>query len=184
LDSPEDTIINLSFGGRFYAEQSLLHVEIAAKQARGAVVVASAGNDASCEPSYPAAFPGVIAVGALDGAGKPAAFTNYGSWVNASALGADLVSRFLIPTTAQLKVPKTADSDVAEFEDGWAAWSGTSFAAPVVAAAIARSMQDAGHTAKEAAAAVLAGGSDVACLGRRVEHPNRPAVHVASGNSS
>ncbi len=92
------------------------------------VFVGSAGNDASCRPTWPASFENVIAVGALGPAG-PAWFTNYGPWVDACAPGVDIVSTFF-------DLSDQAAFDGEDF-DGWATWSGTSFSAPIVAASIA-----------------------------------------------
>ncbi len=98
-----------------------------ALQALGVVVVASAGNDAMSRPVFPAALPDVVGVGAFGPSG-PASFTNFGPWVNACAPGIDLVGVFFSwsdqPAHLQFR--------------GWAIWSGTSFAGPIVAAAIAR----------------------------------------------
>ncbi|MDO9175613.1 MAG: S8 family serine peptidase, partial [Actinomycetota bacterium] len=101
-------------------------------QAKGTLVVAAAGNEATCRVSWPSALPGVIAVGAL-GPDGPAPFTNYGSWVTACAPGVDIVSRFF----DGVDVHDDGDPATADFR-GWAKWSGTSFSAPIVAAAIAR----------------------------------------------
>ena len=48
--------------------------------------VAAAGNDNSANPVYPAAYPGVMAVAALDGNGNKANYSNYGNWVTLSAV--------------------------------------------------------------------------------------------------
>jgi hypothetical protein len=93
------------------------------------VFVASAGNDGSSRPTWPAAFESVIAVGAV-GPNGPAWFSNWGPWVNASAPGVDVVSTFF-------DFQETGPMEAAPDFRGWAAWSGTSFAAPTVAAAIA-----------------------------------------------
>jgi subtilisin family serine protease len=96
------------------------------------VVVASAGNDATSRPAYPAAQPGVIGVAAVGPAG-PAPFTNYGSWVTACAPGVDVVSHFYTG------IDEHDDHDPATSDfRGWAKWCGTSFAGPIVAGAIAR----------------------------------------------
>ena len=92
------------------------------------VFVASAGNDSTCRPTWPASFENVIRVGAL-GAEGPAWFTNYGPWVNACAPGVDIVSTFF-----DLGMDARMDGD---HFDGWAKWSGTSFSGPIVAASIA-----------------------------------------------
>ena len=66
---------------------------IADLQVAGTVVVCAAGNEQTARPSWPAALPGVRAVGAL-GPDGPAPFTNYGAWVRACAPGTDVVGRF------------------------------------------------------------------------------------------
>jgi subtilisin family serine protease len=106
------------------------------------VVVASAGNDASPRPCYPAAIPEVVAVGALDGA-RRAWFSNFGPWVDACAPGVDVVSTYFCDEV-------DGDGPAATRFDGWASWSGTSFAAPKVAATIAQDMYLNGGTAKDA----------------------------------
>lgn len=139
-------VLNLSFGGYALNEKALLLASsIRDAQARGWVVVASAGNDGVCRRTYPAGLPDVIGVGAIGPSG-PAPFTNYGPWVRACAPGVDLVSTFFDRFTA--------DVDLGPFE-GWARWSGTSFSAPIVAGAIVAQMLAAGTTAQVAAARVV-----------------------------
>jgi hypothetical protein len=99
---------------------------------RPAVVVASAGNDGVPVPTFPASLPGVVSVGALDEQG-PADFSNFGPWVRACAPGTDVVSAFFDSVTS-------GSGDEALHFDGWARWSGTSFSAPTVVAALARAM--------------------------------------------
>jgi serine protease len=53
----------------------------------GVIIVAAAGNKGNDVPRYPAAFPGVIAVGATDLSGELAAYSNYGSHVSVVAPG-------------------------------------------------------------------------------------------------
>ncbi len=81
-----------------------------------AVVVAAAGNSGSdTEKQYPAAegAPGTLAVAASTQAGGLAGFSNRGSWINLAAPGEGITS--LVPG------------------GGYASWSGTSMAAPLVA---------------------------------------------------
>jgi subtilase family protein len=125
-------ILSLSFGGYALIEMARLAGAVRALRDKGTVVVASAGNDATCRPLYPAAFPGVISVGAL-GPGGPAFFTNYGPWVRACAPGVDVISTFFT---------KWSPSHGITEEGGWVRWSGTSFAAPAVAGALARAMRE------------------------------------------
>jgi subtilisin family serine protease len=104
------------------------------------VLVAAAGNEGSCRPYYPAALPDVVAVGALDSAGR-AWFSNFGPWVDACAPGVDVVSTYFS------FVESTGPGRTYE---GWAAWSGTSFSAPKIAAAIAQDMYVQGDRAVDA----------------------------------
>jgi subtilisin family serine protease len=58
----------------------------------GMAVVAAAGNEASSEPRYPAAYNSVIGVGALDRNGRPWAQGNSGRSVEIMAPGVEIVS--------------------------------------------------------------------------------------------
>jgi thermitase len=110
-----------------------------------AVVVAAAGNGGSSRPFWPAALPEVIAVAATDENGTIAGFSNRGPWVNATAPGVEVTSSFvrLMPRTEGV-APGTEAR-----EYGAARWSGTSFAAPSIAADLAKLLHD-GHTPAEA----------------------------------
>jgi len=118
---------------------------------RQSVVVASAGNDATSRPYYPAALPGVIGVGALGQAGR-AAFSNFGPWIDACAPGIDVVSTFFCDFDDHRPGQRGVDR-----YRGWAAWSGTSFAAPHVGAAIAQELYLGGGTAADAWSRLTAG---------------------------
>ncbi|MDP9072854.1 MAG: S8/S53 family peptidase, partial [Actinomycetota bacterium] len=134
---PSRTLLSMSFGGYVLDEPQLLASAVGAIQARGVTVVASAGNDASWRPSFPAALPGVISVGAIGPSG-PAYFTNYGGWVSACAPGVEVISTFFDHFDGLLPLqPDGTDPD--DF-NGWAQWSGTSFSAPVLAGCLARIM--------------------------------------------
>ena len=144
-------ILSLSFGGNALARAPGLRSAIATAQLAGIVVVASAGNDGTSQEQYPAAYDGVIAVGAL-GPDGPTPWTNYGEWVDACAPGADLVSSFFARFDGPTPRVNTVDPD--KFE-GWATWSGTSFAGPAVVAAIAREMVLGDCSAEQAATRVV-----------------------------
>ncbi len=147
------TVLNLSFGGYVMEEGVVLASAIRGAQARGYVVVASAGNDGVCRPTFPAAFPGVVSVGAV-GPGGPAPFSNYGPWVRACAPGVDLVSAFFdrFEGAEGPAGPHAPDPD--DF-DGWAVWTGTSFSAPIVAGALAHHMRTHGVSARQAVDRVI-----------------------------
>lgn len=80
-------IINMSFGSTGYsqAEQNTINT----LTGMGMILVAAAGNDSSSQPVYPAAYSGVVAVGAVTLEKKAAWYTNYGSWIDISAPGGD-----------------------------------------------------------------------------------------------
>ncbi|MFG2334517.1 S8 family serine peptidase [Streptomyces sp. NPDC048604] len=60
---------------------------------KGALVFAGAGNDGSGVPQYPAAIPGVVAVGALGRDGERARFSNHGDHLALAAPGVDMPGR-------------------------------------------------------------------------------------------
>ena len=60
---------------------------VAYAEARGALVVAAAGNDGGTAPTYPAAYPGVLGVVAVDGADQLYPWSTHGSWAAFAAPG-------------------------------------------------------------------------------------------------
>lgn len=122
----------------------------------GVVVLAAAGNSATSRRFYPAAFadqppvsgggPQVISVGALNPNGSKALFSNEAAWVHAWATGAGVVSTY--PTdvrgssAADHELPDQNRNglDPDDYSSGFAVWDGTSFAAPLAAAALANAL--------------------------------------------
>jgi hypothetical protein len=150
--------LNLSFGGYVWEKAPMLSAAVLLAQKRGIVVVASAGNDSTCRPSFPAAIPGVVSVGAV-GPDGPAWFSNYGSWVRACAPGMGVVSSFFRSFDGK-EVP-SGGRDIDRFK-AWASWSGTSFAAPAVIGALVREMRVSNCSATEAVSRLI----DAPWLGR------------------
>ena len=111
----------------------------------GVKIVASAGNDGSDEPVYPAAFaaePGlpVISVGALRTPAAMEPYSNHGPWVRVAWIGSDIVSIHPLTMTDAGKnqiADPLKDRGTPVFADSYAWWSGTSFAAALVAARLA-----------------------------------------------
>lgn len=113
-------VINMSFGtpaSALLPDAPLPHDEIVRYAlARGVILVAASGNSGLHERYFPAAHAGVIAVGAIDHSLSPAAFSTRGEHVALCAPGRDIRTCGL---------------------DGYQHATGTSFAAPFVAAACA-----------------------------------------------
>lgn len=111
----EARVINLSLTG---PDNPVISVAIVAVQERGKLIVAAAGNQGPrARPVYPAAYPGVIAVAALDRDGKPWRHSARGEHIEFAAEGVGLS---LAGRNGQAEV-----------------FSGTSFSAPIVTAMLA-----------------------------------------------
>jgi subtilase family protein len=121
----------------------------------GVLIVASAGNEGSPEPAYPAAFaadqdpPAVplTSVGATNPDGTYAHYSNYGGWVTHQAAGSGVISTIAAfdgaqPAPPQTSFPRSIGStiDPDNFTGGFARWSGTSFAAADIAGRLAHAL--------------------------------------------
>jgi serine protease len=79
------SVINLSLAGT--ADSLTLKNAIQSALNQGVTVVAAAGNDNTDEARYPACYPGVICVGAVDLSGSRAPYSNYGPHITVVAPG-------------------------------------------------------------------------------------------------
>ncbi len=141
-DTTDPQLISISAGTHTRDNLGLLGFEILAENhgltdGTKGLVIAAAGNDSSSDPFYPAAFPWVISVGALDEEGNVADYSNYGCWVDVWARGSNLVNAFPPGTYVCKETPNKGQ--MRHFKH-LAQWSGTSFATPIVTAAIAAQM--------------------------------------------
>ena len=125
-------IINMSLGSNFSSQSEQAIVDQV--RAAGVIVVASAGNDASDIPSYPAAYNGVVSVAATTILNSAAPYSNFGATIdvaapggyNATDLNGDGIGDGVISAMGD-------DGSVGPVQFGYAALSGTSMAAPHVA---------------------------------------------------
>lgn len=128
-------VINLSLVG---PPNQALERMVGALQQRGHLLVAAVGNDGpAAPPLYPASYPGVVGVSAVDRDGKPLPEAARGPQVMFAAPGNNMVS-------AAIGMP------------AYRAVRGTSFAAPLVAALLAGSLPRPDKVQAPAAVAALA----------------------------
>lgn len=120
-------VINLSW--KTTGDVALIRDAVNTAISRGAIVVASAGNDAEQAranvPHFPSDYPGVIAVAAVGPDRKRAFYSYYGDEIDISAPGGT------DPDKTELAITSTVPGG------GIGADAGTSFAAPHVVGAIA-----------------------------------------------
>ncbi|NNJ73386.1 MAG: S8 family serine peptidase, partial [Enterobacterales bacterium] len=107
--------INMSLTG---PDDPILKVVVESINQKGHMIVAAVGNQGpEGPPQYPAAYDDVIAVTAIDSDGKIYEKANQGDYVDVAALGVNVI---------------------AASTQGSQAYSGTSFACPVIAANLAK----------------------------------------------
>ena len=112
-------VVNISLVG---AKSVLLTGLVRAMAARGFLLVAAVGNDGpTAPPLYPAAYPDVVGVTGVDGKRRVLPEACRGEQVDFAAAGADF--------------------DAAAVGGGFDEMRGTSFATPIVAGLLARSLQ-------------------------------------------
>ena len=123
-------------------------------QVKGLALLAPAGNDYSTKPKWPAAYPWVTSVGALDAnCDRLADYSNRGPWVDVSGPGTDLVNAF--PDGAYRCTEPGNNGELRQFT-GMGRWSGTSFSTPTVAGMVAARASVTGVTAAVALQQLLA----------------------------
>jgi len=143
-------IVSMSLGGPDASDTDLAAISYATS--RGVAVVAAAGNDGALgRPSYPGAYPGVIAVSALSSNDVIGSYSNRGSYIDIAAPGSSILSDYPTSTVKLM--------------------SGTSMATPYVSGAIALVLAkmretNAGATALQATDLLLANSHDLGATGR------------------
>jgi hypothetical protein len=129
-------VINISLVG---PRNALLERVVSSLVSRGFLIVAAVGNDGpSAPPLYPASYPGVVGVTAVDAEHRVLVEACRGEQVDFAARGADMKAAIHAP-------------------DVYGAVRGTSFAAPIVAALLVEDLAAPDAAARERALAKWAG---------------------------
>lgn len=126
-------IINLSLG--LYRETHVLREAVRYANEKGVLMVAAAGNDGLAKLVYPAAYPEVLAVTAVDEKGRHAVFPNRSEAIDVAAPGVGVA--------------------VADPEGGYRQVSGTSAATPFVSGTLAALLSEDRGLSPEAAVRLL-----------------------------
>ncbi len=129
-------LINISMGTT--VDNPLIAGAVEYARDHDALIVASSGNSEQSDATYPAAYPSVISVGAVDARGEHLDFSNYGKYLSVTAPGYALNAAW--PGNRHNRI------------------SGTSASAPIVTGAIAATMSNDGvkrMSAKQAADIVM-----------------------------
>lgn len=152
---PRPSIVLMAFGRRReqHHDHGLNRVRKAISRlaGHGVTIVASAGNDGSTEPVYPAAFAAepalsasVVSVGARISKKEWAPYSNRGPWVHEARNGTNIISThpqtFHGAAAQQITQPPMPISDAHDMvadSAGFVWWSGTSFAAAIYAGQLA-----------------------------------------------
>jgi len=113
-------IINISMGTS--ENNPLIEDAVLLADEKNVLIVAASGNSARADALYPAAYPSVISVGAVDARGEHLDFSNYGTYLSVTAPGYAINAAW--PGGGHVQV------------------SGTSASAPIVTGAIAATMSN------------------------------------------
>lgn len=120
-------VINLSLGST--QQSTAMRSAVAYAIRKNVLVVAAAGNRGcgllGSPTEYPAAYPGVVGVGAVTTSIRRASFSSCGSWVDVVAPGAGIIST-MTKSSVGLGCSRTS---------AYCTLSGTSFSSPYAAAA-------------------------------------------------
>jgi subtilisin family serine protease len=115
-------VVSISLGG---PNNAAVSKAIASAQRKGVVIVAAVGNDGpAAPPAYPASYPGVLAVTAVDGRTRPLIEAGRALHLDYAAPGADILAR--------------------NKSGRWGRVRGTSYAVPLVAARAAAALESGG----------------------------------------
>ena len=139
LPTQKADIINMSVGGPGGSPEQLKYSQDIFDEVRaeGVIVVAAAGNESSSQPSYPAAYNGVISVSATDFNNKLAPYSNFGSSINIAAPGGNSSQDSNNDGFGDGVLSTLVDDSSGSRKKSYVFYEGTSMAAPHVAGVIA-----------------------------------------------
>jgi len=166
-------ILNLSLGGQTpddlppIAIRAALDViaEVERREDRKVIIVAAAGNFGDTRPCWPAAFRRVVSVAALTPDMQPSPWSSSGFWVTCATIGQGVRSTYVQGQESALVDPEPNVFGA----DSWAAWNGTSFAAPQIAGALARLHEKNQYPYREALRRLLAAGRPLPGFGQALK---------------
>jgi Subtilase family len=139
--------------------------EVERAEGREVIIVAAAGNFGDTRPCWPAAFRRVVSAAALAPDMQPSAWSSRGFWVTCSTIGQGVSSTYVQGQESAL-----VDPDPNVFgPDSWAAWNGTSFAAPQIVGALARLHEKYQYPYREALGRLLAAGRPIPEFGQALK---------------
>lgn len=121
-------VVNMSLGGP--GSTATLAAAVAQAFNAGCVLVAASGNENTQTKSYPAAYSGVISVGAVDFNGTRAPYSNYGNWLDLVAPGGDLTADLDGDTYPDGVLSTLMDDSAPPLAPIYAFYQGTSMACP------------------------------------------------------
>jgi subtilisin family serine protease len=166
-------IINLSLGCQTLDDQPPIAIKAALEvirererqDGRDILVVAAAGNFGDTRPCWPAAFRDVVSVAGLAPDMLPSEWSSRGFWVTCSTIGQGLRSTY-VEGRQSFEFDPTPHTFGA---DAWAAWNGTSFAAPQITGALAWLYQEEKLSLRDALRRLLAAGRPIPDFGHAVK---------------
>ncbi|MDH5360491.1 MAG: S8 family serine peptidase [Gammaproteobacteria bacterium] len=133
--SQKADVINMSLGGPGYS--STFEMAVSTVYNAGTIIVAAAGNENTSSLMYPASYPGVVSVSAVDLAKVRAPYSNFGSEIDVAAPGGNTGANLDRDDYPDGILSTIADDRYGYPVNTYGYYQGTSMATPHVAAVAA-----------------------------------------------